>query len=132
MIRSSSSRSIFTAREPQRIRLGLGHVQRFVQKIGQPVQFLDRSDDRLGLVASERGQRHLQLSANRRQRAAQIVRQRIGNRVQLVHRILDAVEHVIQRQRKVADFVAVARSSAPWRSRSEWPILEAASVIRRT
>ena len=37
--------------ESKRIRLGLGHIQRLVQEIGQPIQFLDGGDDRLGLLA---------------------------------------------------------------------------------
>jgi len=44
---------------------------------------------------------NLQLSANCGERTGAIVRQRIGDGVQLVHGTLDAVEHVIERQSQV-------------------------------
>ena len=91
--------------EPQRIRLGLGNVQRLIQELSEAIELLDGRDDRLRLLALRSCQRHLEFSADRCQGATQIVRERVRNGVQLVHRTLDAIEHAVQCPCQVTNFV---------------------------
>ena len=40
----------FAPRQPQRVRLSLGNIQRLVQKVSQPIEFVNGGDDGFGLL----------------------------------------------------------------------------------
>ena len=60
----------FASRKSKCIRLGLGNIQRLVEKVGKSIQFVYGRDNWFGPVpVSSRRQRHFKLAANRGERA---------------------------------------------------------------